>query len=304
MITVVLHNGLCNRLLPLISSIRLAKIFNTKVFIEWTYTPVRSCIAYHGDLCAINELFNIPSYISNIPSQSNERIYEFRYWENKDHIIDVSDNKNVFVNYALYTIISTDDNQNSFLKNLKSVIVNPQEIILDDIAKDLGFILKNDLTPISSLQDEIDKVKNSFFKNMIGIHIRKSDGGFASYDWKNIIKLLLKQSKNWCKNEDNAIFLATDDMDVYIEFASSLGSKLIFYNPPDNLNNSVSTSGNKFSNDKFNVMCAVVELYLLGSCNKMIIGTADSTFSLCAMLMTDDNVKKFLINSVDNVPSF
>ena len=93
-------------------------------------------------------------------------------------------------------------------------------------------------------------------------------------------------------------------MDVYIEFASSLGSKLIFYNPPDNLNNSVSTSGNKFSNDKFNVMCAVVELYLLGSCNKMIIGTADSTFSLCAMLMTDDNVKKFLINSVDNVPSF
>ena len=302
MITVVLHNGLCNRLLPLISCIRLAKKVNSKVFIEWTYTPVRSCIAYHGDLCAISELFNIPSYISNNPSASHERIYEFRYWENKDHVIDVSDNKDVFVNYALYTIISNDDNQNSFLKNLKSVIVNPQEIILDDIAKDLGYILKNDLTPISLLQNEINKVKENFFPNMIGIHIRKSDGGFASYDWKNINKNLIRQLKQWCKNNDNGVFLATDDMDTYIEFASSLGNKLIFYNPPDILNNSKSTSGNKFSNDKFNVMCAVVELYLLGSCNKYIIGTADSTFSLCAMLMTDDNTKKFLINNVENIP--
>lgn len=306
MLTVVLHNGICNRLLPLISTIRLARKSNRKTNIVWTYTPVRSCIAYHGDLCKYEDLFiKSNDILMELSSDINNKIYEFRYWENKDHVIDISGNDNIFVNYALYTIISTDDDQSTIFKNFKSIIDKPQEIIKDDIAKEFRDILKNDIVPVNELQKEIDHLYKSFYKNMVGIHIRKSDGGFANYNWKEMTKILIKQSKEWCKEDNNnGIFLATDDMDIYIEFASVLGNKMIFYNPPEILCNTKSTSGNKFSNDKYNALTAVVELNLLGKCNKYIIGTADSTFSVCGMLLSEDETRCFLINDINNIPKF
>jgi len=305
MITVVLHNGMCNRLLPLISSIRLAEKHNKKVNIIWTYTPVRSCIAYHGELCKFNDLFIKPdNVVLDAIQNDNQIVYEFRFWENKDHVVDEITNQNIFINYALYTIISEQDDKKSIFKNLKSVIVQPQELILDNIGIELGNILKYKLLPIPELQKEIESTFSYFNENMIGIHIRRSDGGFSKYNWKEIIKILVKQCKEWCLKENNGVFLATDDMNTYIEFVSVLGNKLIFYNPPDILCNTKSTSGNKFSNDKYNTLTAVVELYLLGKCNRYIIGTADSTYSVCAMLMSNEETKKYLINDVINIPKF
>jgi hypothetical protein len=146
---------------------------------------------------------------------------------------------------------------------------------------------------------------SKFYKNMIGIHIRKSDGGFTKLDWDSIIKKLLLQCKEWCvKDKDNGIFLATDDSSVYVDFAIKLGNKLIFYDPPKVLCDTSSSSYGKFNNDKYNVMCAVVELNLLGNCNKFIIGTCDSTFSVCAMLLSNKDTQKYLMNSVDSIPEF
>ena len=121
-ITSVLHNGVCNRLLPLISTIRLARKTKRKTNVIWTYTPVRSCIAYHGELCKLDNLFVIPEDIIIDNNEiKHEREYEFKYWENKDHVIDVKGTDNIFTNYALYTIISTEDDQTSILKKLKSI---------------------------------------------------------------------------------------------------------------------------------------------------------------------------------------
>ena len=303
-ITVVLHNGLCNRLNALISVIRLAKKYNKKVNMIWTYTPVRSCIAYHGDLCKFTDIFQPNDNILEDAHIDHQKTYEFRYWENKDHVVDVSGDENVFINYALYTIISSDDDQNSIFKNLRSIIAQPQEFIIDSIGQELGDILKYDLQPNDDLKLEIDSNFKNFRENMIGIHVRRSDGGFANYNWKDINKILIQQSKEWCKSESNGVFLATDDMETYINFASALGNKLIIYNPPEVLCDTKSTSGNKFSNDKYNVLVGYIELNLLSKCNKLIIGTADSTFSVCAMLMSDIKTKKYLINSTENIPSF
>lgn len=302
MITIALYNGLCNRLLPLISCIRIAKKYNSKICILWSFTPSRTCINYYGEFCNLNEIFKIPSIIvDEKPLINYNKIYEFKFWEDKDHVIDIAENDTIYINYALSTIISKDDDD-TFLKNLKNVISKPREIISDNISKELGNILKTELTPVKELEDEIEKIKKQFYKNMIGIHIRKSDGGFTNYDWKNIIIKLIEELKIWCEDVNNGVFLATDDKEVYNEFFNCLGNKLIFYNPPKILNNTESTTEDKFSNDKYNIMCAVIELYLLGSCNKYIIGTVDSTFSVCAMLMSEENVKKYLINDVDSIP--
>jgi len=303
-ITVVLHNGLCNRLNALLSVMRLGKKYKKKVNIVWTYTPVRSCIAYHGELCKFSDIFKRNDNILEDVKVDHQKTYEFRYWENKDHVVDVSGDDNVFINYALYTIISSEDDQNSIFKNLRSVIAKPQEFVVDTIGKEFGDVLKYDLQPNDDLKLEIDSNLKNFRENMIGIHVRRSDGGFADYNWKDINKILIQQSKDWCKNVNNGVFLATDDMETYINFASALGNKLVIYNPPEELCNTKSTSGNKFSNDKYNVLVGYVELNLLSHCNKLIVGTADSTFSVCAMLMSDINTKKYLINAPENVPSF
>ena len=55
---------MCDRLLSLISSIRLAEKHNMKVNIIWTYyTHVRSCIEYKAELCKFSYLFVKPDNV-------------------------------------------------------------------------------------------------------------------------------------------------------------------------------------------------------------------------------------------------
>ena len=302
-LTVILYNGLCNRLLPIISAIRLARKCNKKINVVWTYTPQRSCLSYYGDLCKFQELFlPVDDLVVDLDLKEYEKVYEFYYWLNLDLVIDISIKGNINVNYALYPIISNEDDSDIF-RNFKKTLNLPGELVFDKVGDEIADEMKKSIIPIPELQNEIDKCYSNFCSEMIGIHIRKSDGGFKEYNWDSIIKKLIKHSRDWVSISPNrGIFLATDDENVYIEFASKLGHKLIFYNPPEKLCNYGSSS--KFNNDKYNVFSAVIEMYLLGKCNKMIIGTVDSTFSICGMLLTDKNVLKYLINSEESVPEF
>jgi hypothetical protein len=137
---------------------------------------------------------------------------------------------------------------------------------------------------------------------MLGIHIRGSDGGFIDIDWYNIIEKLLIICEKWCSNKDNGVFLTADKFEYFTEF-SKLGTKLFFYFPPKVLENTISIdeSNTKFNNDKYNVLSGLVDMYLLSHCNRYIIGTTDSTFSFCGMLLASDTTEKYLINSVTDV---
>ena len=283
--SVALFNGLCNRLLPLISILRLGRKYKRCTNMTWGYTPLRSCITYYGDLCKFEDLYEdvYDMTIENKVDCVNN--FEFKYWENKDHIIDTNLEGNTFINFALYTIISTEDDKNSIFTNLKHSMSYPRELVFDTIGNELGDVLKS-ITPKKELIDEIEKCSKNFLKNMIGIHVRKTDGGFVNFDWENIIKKYITECTKWCeKDKDNGIFLATDDEDVYKEFKKNLKDKLISYEAPNTLCGI--SSENKYINNKFNVMCAVIEISLLGKCNKYIIGTCDSTFSICCMLLSE-----------------
>lgn len=299
-LTIVVYNGLCNRLLPLISALRLARKCNKTVNMIWTYTPQRSCLTYFGDYCNLLDLFDKPE---NLVYEKNDiehvKTYDFYYWLNLDLVIDIKIEGNIYVNYALYPIICEEDNTDVFL-NFKKTLNKKGEFILDDVGKEMADEMRK-LSPVKELKTEIEKCFTGFFKEMIGIHIRKTDGGFVNYNWKAIIKKLISQCQKWC-NSERGVFLATDDSEVYISFASNLGRNLVFYNPPKLLCGSTST--NKFNNDKYNVICGVVEMYLLGKCNSMIIGTVDSTFSICGMLLGENDVQKYLISDEESVPIF
>jgi len=301
-LTVVVYNGLCNRLLPLISAMRLAKKSNRKVNMIWGYTPVRSCMTYFGGYCTFEDLFiTPPNLVHEQQNIEHSKTYDFYYWLNLDHVVDINLPGNIYVNYALYTLISQDDSSDIF-KNFKRTLSTPGKLIFDEIGKELSDEMKM-LRPIPELQYEIDKCHKNFSKNMIGIHLRTSDGDFTKNNWKLIIKKLLIECKKWCSVcENRGIFLATDNSEVFVEFAGSLSSKLIIYTPLESLCGN--TSSNKFNNDKYNVLVGVVELFLLGKCNCKIIGTCESTFSAVGMLLAEDTVEKYLINDAESVPKF
>ena len=203
-------------------------------------------------------------------------------------------------------MISHDDNQNSMCKSIRQYIEQSGQIMFDDIAYELGGILHSQFKPIAELQGEIDKYTAKFKSNMIGFHIRSTDGGFTQIQWGEIVNKLIVLSTNWCKaSKDNGVFLATDNPKYYIEFASKLTSdQFIFYNPPPVLSNTKPTnSSDKFANDKYNVLCALIEIHLLGSCHHMIVGTSASTFSVCGMLLAPPTTKKILLKKEEDVPS-
>lgn len=300
-ITIIVYNGLCNRLLPLISIIRLARKSNRTINMLWAYTPVRSCISYYGEFCKFEDLYESIHDLTIAKTINQDILYNFKYAETKEYVIDTSNPGNIQVNYSLYTIISKDDPNDSIFKDIKSIIEHPGEIIFDNVGIELSSIIK-EFRPLPELQQEIDKYSQKFAKNMLGIHIRKSDGGFTHLKWPEITKKLIKLCEQWCaKNKDNGVFLTTDAGDVYIDFVIKLKDRLCFYTPPKTLCGM--QSKDKFVNDKFNVLCAVVDLHLLGKCNKYIIGTCESTFSLCGMLLSDKDTKKYIINNPENIPN-
>lgn len=312
-LTVVVHNGLANRLLPLVSCLRLAKKTNRKLNVIWNGTPVRSCIRYDGPPCKYNELYAPHEDIQEEEHHlAYDREYNFEYWLNKDMVMDVSGSGNIYTNYGLYTIIGEDDDKTSICLRLCDQISKGGELKFDTICGELGQLLRDDLRPVKEIQAEIDRMKDKYFfagKKMIGIHIRSTDGGFVNIKWGEMINKLIAESKKWCdQGSEYGIFLATDNAKYYVEFAARIQSdKLVFYNPPKELCGVRSTNVDKFNNDKYNVLCGLIEMTLLGECSEGVIGTAASTFSVCGMLMgyTEGNGKRYhLMESVDDIPAF
>lgn len=310
LLTVVVHNGLANRLLPLISCLRLAKKSGRLLNVIFNGTPVRSCIRYDGVPCKFYDLFEKNEEILVVDKDTSgivyERSYDFEYWLNKEMVIDVGGNGHIYTNYGLYTMIGVEDDQNSMCKLLRDVIEKPGEIHFDGIAQELGEILRTDIKPVEELQREINLYKEKRFKkHMVGIHIRSTDGGFTDIKWDKMVQELIKKSLVWCgKSEENGVFLATDNGKYYVDFASKLVTdQFVFYNPPETLCGTESTNVDKFNNDKFNVLCGLVEMYLLGECSQCIVGTASSTFSVCGMLIgSGHDSRNYLIKSVEDIP--
>lgn len=306
-IDLVVYNGLFNRVLPIISALRLAKKSNRVLNILWTDAIGRSNLAFYGERTTFFDMYNP---IENVKVDDkigyNAKKYEFRYWDMLDHIVDINTDENIFIDFALYTLVSTDDESNIFT-NLKKYITKPQEVIFDTVGQELGEIYRNHIKPVPEFQNEINKIYGTFLTNMIGLHIRSTDGGFTEIPWDNMVTKLISECKKWVsKGSDYGVFLATDNSDIYVKFVIALGNKLIFYVPPKVLGGSTSTSGEgeKFNNDRFNIYCGVIENYLLSKCNKYLIGTCESSFSFASMLGAEQNVKKYLINSVESIPNF
>ena len=165
----------------------------------------------------------------------------------------------------------------------------------DSLYEGMAENIKKYIRPVDSLTKIIRANKKQFSQNMVGIHLRKTDGGFAEMNWDNIDKEIMKKINGWFEEDSTLkVFLATDCKNTNNKYKQEFGDRLITYQPEYNTD--------KYRNDAVNVKAAVVDMFLLSACNKLIVGTYGSTFGMCAALLSNNTPLWWLTNSDYTLP--
>jgi hypothetical protein len=271
-IAIQLYNGLCNRLLPLLACVRLARATNRRVVAFWMPNPSRCCLPYHGDTCNYTELFEELDLVEFLPYDkfysymNGAVVYDFNYTQNPTFILDMNTEKNIFIINCMGTLYSKEDGFQYIGYTDKASTTTPEH---DRFISSYRPLFK-ELKPVESLQKRIDEIKSSFTDKMIGIHVRRSDGGFLYTDWTQSDLALKEKVEEWRK-QGYSFFLASDDPKYESFFGDVIMNK----------------AENKYNNDRVNTLHAVIDMYLLSHCN-VIIGTEGSTFSIVAYFISEN----------------
>tara|TARA_R110000765_G_scaffold66922_2_gene129425 strand:+ start:790 stop:1554 length:765 start_codon:yes stop_codon:yes gene_type:complete len=121
--------------------------------------------------------------------------------------------------------------------------------------------LKKMIAPIPSIKQDISKIKENFTGNTIGVHIRRTYGGYPSKTFTKIDEFIDTYA-------DSRVFVCVDTPSDIHEF-KKYGGRLI-HAPQSNKNRTVE-----------GMREALVDFCLLSSCQEMI-GTINSSFSQMA----------------------
>ena len=286
-------NGLCNRLIPLLSVMRHK---DRKIKVLWTGNPGRASLTYMGETCNFSDLFIVPQQLEFLGDdffahKEGKDYYEFDYRKLTKNIVDFESKNDIYIMLAIHAIFSSKDNPEDYVQyRLESGGRFNKDIPYLEMQK-----VARTLKPVQYIQNEIEKTSKNFTSKMIGIHVRRTDGSFSDDSWYKTDDRLLERMGEWI-SKGYKIFLSTDSVVHERRIKAMLGNDVLTYCAP----------GNKFQNNKFNTICGLIEIYLLSKCNTCLIGTKKSSFSLCASLFSEyDNVPFWYTTedpkSVDNI---
>lgn len=300
-IYITLHNGLGNRLLPMMSILRFARDVNEKMYIHWTGTPCRSLMNIEGnDLVEFYDIFKKVDDIEVISEEDIRKIdqekgsvkYYFHYDNKEPHVLyPIDKHKNTFVFMAILPVLRESEKE---LSN-KYKFHNPMYGYFeqDEWYNEVSQYFRSVLKPVTPLDRIINVYFKKFKQNMIGIHLRKTDGGFTEMNWNEIDKHIIDRIKEWFSNNTSlGVFLATDCKDTTKKFKNEFGNKLLTFDPHED----------KHKNNAFNTRCAVIDMFLLSKCNKLIVGTFGSTFGLCSAMLSEGTPFFVLSNDQYSLP--
>ena len=262
MVIIQPSGGLCNRMRVINSSLELAKRKNTKLLVLW--------------YCA-DEL--------NAPFESLfEPVKEFQ-------VINFSSLKDL--RKLWYQLTARTKINNADIENNKTDGVLNQDFF--DSIKLPAYIFTWEhfyqadeyfklFKPTAELQKRIDEVTKHFTKDMVSVHIRRTDQvtSIAYSKTENFIDLM---NREIAENPDVKFFLATDDKDEETLLRKTFPGRI------------VSNENRTLRRDSLDGMYdALLDLYCLAACKK-IIGSYYSSFTDTAAAL--GNIPK-LIAGIDN----
>ncbi len=310
MLHLVVFSGLSNRLFAIISAMRYARQTQQEIIIYW-YNPVsRYGLPYEGTKpevehlnCFFKKLPNItlktwvPELIDNLKREGNAMVYDGTeiipqfMQKNPDGSTKFPSDFNLLISRPLgfprmnNIIVNMpthpwgfDDDPMATYKNYPN---EPGMIkVKSQYERELSKFAKK-LEPISSLLSLIrhhqslfnDSTKSLGHVKKLGIHIRRSDlkTNVTDEQLDNIIDKYVNQY-----TRSHGIWITSDDLEIQNRYLSKY-PKVIGYTDPT-----------KTQNNLVGVQKALVDLYILASCDH-ILGTAGSSFSYFSWMLANDS---------------
>lgn len=242
--------GLCNRMRAMASGVYLAKKLNGSIFIYWKKNS--ECFADFSELfCSID------SYDVTVKAYT---------W--KESYLAVSRKKNFHIPKVIRGFFF--DNQisgkNEYLDEDQIEALGGGKIfITSGYSLTTRYPLTELFIPTPEIMKQINRIKERFTENVIGIHIRRGDN-IQSIRKNKVEDYFRFMDEEIDANPGTIFYLATDSADVKQEMISRYGDRIIFH---DAVLERHSVQG---------MEDAVVDLWCLSS-TKRIIGSYYSSYS-------------------------
>ena len=254
--------GLGNRMFALLSGYALAKKNDYHLTVIWKREAPCNC--------PIEKLFTLPDDVDVIS------IYEHNRFKYPVRNFCGRCKKKLLINKC-GKFIECGEADQIFSKNGAKAVDQMLEgdIYLKScgIFYDWGDLRINELIcPVEEIQIFLNKLRGNIRgMHVVGVHIRRTDHVQAIQN--SPIELFVKKMDELLDQCDG-FYLATDDTSVKAEMRQRYGSKIVTYDC------------NLKRDSKQGIIDAFIDLYMLGSCER-IIGSSGSTFSKVAAMLNN-----------------
>jgi hypothetical protein len=273
------YSGLNNKLLPLFSLLRIARKENKNVKCLWGPDAYIDKNIYEflelfkpiNDITFINE----GEYVKSFYNKDNKIYNKMGSDRDRKEIIYKTNNdmNSVFFNIVHLISYESDNVVGNFVPYPK------EPILKTDIIDELREVL-TDLIPIDEINEKVNETIKDFNDNVLGIHIRSTDGGFVDVPKYDVLKYIETYLE---KNVSSKIYISCDNEELEKIIIDKFQSKILYFKIP--FGESYSDKFNRFSYGTKNAVC---EMFVLSKC-KNFIGTPGSSFSFMTWLLRKDD---------------
>jgi len=288
------HSGMCNRLIPFITSLRLSRVLNAKFYLNWNDDCRDIDYPYKGEKTKYIDMFEKIDDINYINDEETKNLLKINkkimvlniYQKITCNVEKLKKYSLIYFNSLCHPIYLKEDNID--FKNYSSI-----DWVKSDYGKSLNEYFDM-LKPSREVIGKIRKVSSIFPKDVIGLHLRHWPGGWLKQNkhlvensFIRVTEFIFSKIK---ENSDVKFFISTTDFNKIKKLEELYGEHIIYYKDrfgecEDDmyyLEDQTKSTCNRYKN-----MNGVVDLYLLSKCDEIVIDTS-SSFSLAALLMNKD----------------
>ena len=278
---IYVYSGLNNKLIPLLSLLRIARKENKDIKCYWGSDAYIS-----NSIFEFSDLFEPINNITFIEQNEYDKVFinnKCKIYNkdgsdrNRKEIIYQSSNNISIFNKIVHLISYKEDNI------IGNYVPYPREKIFEtNIITELKLIIK-ELKPKQKIIDKINTTIKKFEENnIIGFHIRTTDGGFTDIPYNKVYNVIDKYIKNNFK-----IYISCDNLILEKNIISKYSSNIIYFDNPFGENYE-----DKFNRTTYGTINAICEMFILSKCN-IFLGTPGSSFSFMVWLLRNDKYLDF-----------
>lgn len=293
---IYVYSGLGNKLLPLLSLLRISKKENQNIECYWGEGGYKNNNYEFLDLFKPIEnikLINKSEFNKKFKSNQYKIYNKHGSDRDKKELIYNSSNDSAIFYKIVHLIHYKDDNI------IGKFAPYPREkVIKNNFINELRLILK-DLKPIDKILEKINTVTKLFKNNkVLGLHCRCAEvayndkkkviqpkGGFDKIKFNTIHNVIEKYI-----NMNYKIYISCDNLTNEKILLNKYGNNIIVFSNP--FGNTYEDKFNRFTYGQINAVC---EIFILSKCTEFL-GTPGSSFSFLIWLLRNENECNFWCN--------